>query len=319
MRRAVASDFASLQGACGRVVVTLDARLPDDPGPWIIERIHAGESPGHILQLASQSDYTVLIAPETNGVLAALTREIQKTGSRVLGSSEGAVELTGNKAMLAEHLASRGIETPPCRVISPRLSLPDDAQYPAVLKPIDGAGSMDTYYLGGPTALPDSAWEMGRAILQSYLSGQPMSASFLVDSDGRAWSLAIVEQDIVLSNGRFEYKGGRIRADKPVDELPMRSAVESVDGLAGFVGVDFIWDDRRRRATVLEINPRPTTSIVGICNLLGPGRLAAAWLGAIDPGSRSTVLLPDLAEEIRSRAPISFDTSGAICSGRYPG
>ena len=319
MRRAIASDFASMQGIHGRVMVTLDARLPDDPGPWSIERIHAGESPGRILELAREADYTVLIAPETNGILADLTCRIQKTGSRILGSSDGAVALTGDKALLADHLASRGIETPPCRVINPRLGLPDDADYPAVLKPVDGAGSMDTYILDGPTAPPDSAKEMGRAILQPYVSGQPMSASFLVDSDGRTWSLAIAEQEIVLDKGRFEYRGGRVPADTPVEDRPMRIAVESVDGLAGFVGVDFIWHDRQRRATVLEINPRPTTSIVGVCDLLGPGRLAEAWLGAFEPGSRGARLLPDLAERIRSRAPISFDTSGAIRSVRDQG
>ena len=156
---------------------------------------------------------------------------------------------------------------------------------------------------------------MPPAILQPYLSGRPMSASFLVDGDGRAWPLCIGEQDVVISDGRFEYRGGRMPVRTPVDERPMRSAVESVRGLRGFVGVDFIWDERRCRATVLEINPRPTTSIVGVVHLLPPGRLAAAWIGAVEPGSTGDDLA-DLAEIIRARSPISFTASGTVSAAR---
>ena len=81
-----------------------------------------------------------------------------------------------------------------------------------------------------------------------------------------------------------------------MDEAPLRAAVESIPGLRGFVGVDFIWDEGRRRATVLEINPRPTTSIVGLTRILPPGRLASAWIGAFDPDYPARHLLPGLAD-----------------------
>src|SRR3954452_3588271 len=40
MRRAIARDFAALPGV--RVVVTLDERFPEEPGPWSVVRIGAG-------------------------------------------------------------------------------------------------------------------------------------------------------------------------------------------------------------------------------------------------------------------------------------
>src|SRR3954452_10376991 len=40
MRRAIAGDFAALPGV--RVVVTLDDRFPEEPGPWSVVRIGAG-------------------------------------------------------------------------------------------------------------------------------------------------------------------------------------------------------------------------------------------------------------------------------------
>src|SRR3954452_11321943 len=63
MRRAVARDFASLPGV--RVVVTLDERQPDDPGPWTVVRVGPGEEPARFATLAARADFTALIAPES--------------------------------------------------------------------------------------------------------------------------------------------------------------------------------------------------------------------------------------------------------------
>ena len=41
--------------------------------------------------------------------------------------------------------------------VVPSEGLPELARYPAVLKPVDGAGSVDTFYLEGPGDLPETA------------------------------------------------------------------------------------------------------------------------------------------------------------------
>lgn len=312
MRRAIAGDFAALDGGRARVVATLDARLGEAPVPWAVERIGAGDHPRRILDLAERADLTILIAPEATGILADLTRRVQETRTRLLGSSADAVALAGDKAALAGHLAARGINTPTGRIIAPRDGLPRDLTYPAVLKPPDGAGTVDTFFLEDPHNLPEEARRMPRALLQPLVIGRPMSASFLVDSAGRGWPLAIGEQHVVIRHARFEYRGGLIPSATPVDDRPMRLAVESVPGLHGFVGVDFVWDDRRRQATVLEINPRPTTSIVGLVRLLPPGRLASAWIAAGEPGLSGEGRLRDLPGLIGASEPIAFQTTGTI-------
>jgi tyramine---L-glutamate ligase len=312
MRRAIARDFAALYGGEARVIVTLDARLDDDPGPWTIARIGTGQHPDRVLGLAREADLTVLIAPETMGFLEDITRSIEQVGARHLGSSPEAVALTRDKTRLAGWLTARGIDTPPCRRVSPSIGLPSHAPFPAVLKPNDGAGTIDTYLVEDPDAHPLSARHLGDAIMQPYLSGEPMSASYLVDGDGRAWLLGIGEQCIALRDGCFHYLGGRLPSAAQVDESPLRMAVESVPGLQGFVGVDFIWDAGRQHATVLEINPRPTTSFVGLARILPPGRLAAAWIGAFDPDFPGAALLPGLSDLVRAHHPLSFDATGAI-------
>ena len=198
-----------------------------------------------------------------------------------------AVALAGDKARLADRLRSLGFETPATITINPAAGLPADTVYPAVLKPVDGAGSVDTYFVPDRCSLPAAARRMPSAVLQAFVPGEPLSASFLVDSRGRAWLVGIGSQRMIIRDGCFEYHGGTIPASCRPAESQLRAAVEAITGLRGFVGVDFIWDAARQVATLIEINPRPTTSYVGLSRLLGAGRLATAWLEACWAESRT--------------------------------
>jgi predicted ATP-grasp superfamily ATP-dependent carboligase len=310
MRRAIAADFACLVGGQIRVIVTSDSRLYDDPGPWSIA---TGDDPARVRELASAADFTVLIAPETSGILAGLTRDLEQAGARLLGSTAGAVELAGDKARMSARLQELSIDTPATRTIVPAAGLPPDARYPAVLKPIDGAGSMHTFYLSDATSLPDGARDLPIALLQPFIPGTPMSASFFVGAEGDIWLIGIGIQRIAIREGRFEYRGGKL----PVpcrEALPqLVPAVQAIAGLCGFVGVDFIWNAQEARATILEVNPRPTTSYVGLCRLVPPGRLSRSWLAACDPAARDRDALTSLADCIHGKkAFLSFTASGEV-------
>src|SRR5690348_12189314 len=67
MRRALAEDFALLHGVS--VVMTLDARLPDEPGPWRVERVAPGRERATLERLAGEPVDVALIAPEAGGLL----------------------------------------------------------------------------------------------------------------------------------------------------------------------------------------------------------------------------------------------------------
>jgi predicted ATP-grasp superfamily ATP-dependent carboligase len=310
MRRAIAADFARLPDRPARVIVTSDSRLLDDPGPWTTV---PGDEAASVRELATSADFTVLIAPETSGILAGLTRELGNAGARLLGSTAAAVELTADKARLAARLQELAIDTPPTRTIVPGNGLPRDATYPAVLKPVDGAGSVDTFYLPDALSLPDRAREMPVALFQPFLQGTSMSASFFVDQSGQIWPIGVGFQRMAIRDGRFEYHGGSLPAPC-LDALPqLTPAVESVAGLRGFVGVDFIWNSRENRAIILEINPRPTTSYVGLCRLLPPGRLAQAWLSACVLEGRDTAILAGLVECVHGKqCRLSFSSGGEV-------
>jgi predicted ATP-grasp superfamily ATP-dependent carboligase len=139
-----------------------------------------------------------------------------------------------------------------------------------------------------------------------------MSASFLVGSAGKAWLLGIGTQRMTIRNGRFRYEGGTIPTSCPGALPVVRAGVHAIQGLCGFVGVDFIWDSARRHATILEINPRPTTSCVGLRQLLPAGHLAQAWLGACLFAGQNCELLDGLSMLVHHQAPITFDADGTV-------
>jgi tyramine---L-glutamate ligase len=313
MRRAIANDFACLPGDPIKVIVTSDARLPDEPGPWTIARIGARADPGQARELARTADFTVLIAPETRGILSSLTRDFENAGAQLLGSTADAVELAADKVLLAARLQALSIATPPSRAIVPSGGLPHDAIYPAVLKPIDGAGSVDTFFLADAQSLPACARDMPVAVLQPFVPGIPMSASFFVETGGRSWLIGVGIQRMATRDGRFEYRGGTLPAPCRDALAQLKPAVDAIAGLGGFVGVDFIWNAQERHATILEINPRPTTSYVGLSRLVPPGLLARSWLAACEPAARDLGILEGLAEYIHeSRGFVSFKADGEV-------
>ena len=207
MRRAIAADFAA-SARTTRVIVTLDPREPEDHGPWSVVRIGPDEWPGRLLDEARRADYTVVIAPETRGVLADLARGLASTGARSLGCHLNAIELASDKFLLADRLRGRGVPIPEGRIVDLAHGLPPEVSFPAVFKPIDGAGSVDTFLLETPEDLPEAARMMGPGLLQPFHEGVPMSGSFLVDAQGRPWLIGIGRQSIAIEQGRFAYRGG---------------------------------------------------------------------------------------------------------------
>jgi predicted ATP-grasp superfamily ATP-dependent carboligase len=290
--------------------MTLDARLPEEPGPWTIVRIDPAVWPDAVFDQARRADYTVLIAPETMSVLASLASGLDRAGAGSLGSRPAAIELAGDKLRLSRWLEAQGIATPTTRLVVPADGLPAEVRLPAVLKPIDGAGSVDTFYVACEQDLVLAASSFREAILQPYHAGIPLSASFLVDEHGHPWLVAVGAQKIEIRQGRFEYHGGQIPWRGCAVGPRLNRAVASVPGLRGFVGADFLWDAGSDEVIVLEINPRATTSVVGLTRLLPPGFLARAWLAACGVPGHSQHLLGGFSKLVNGHPGIAFDPAG---------
>ena len=113
-------------------------------------------------------------------------------------------------------------------------------------------------------------------IVQPYISGSAVSVAFILGSSGML-ALPISYQDL-STDGRFSYHGGALPFPAPPSVRVVETAtqaVRSIAGLQGYVGVDMVVGPAG--ATVIEINPRLTTSYVGY-RALAQSNLAHAIL-----------------------------------------
>jgi predicted ATP-grasp superfamily ATP-dependent carboligase len=303
MLRSIVEDLASLQRVDeARAIVHPELAAlvgpTTPPKKAVIERADGSRARARFDELAASRDWTLVIAPETGGLLEERSRRVLAVGGRLLGSTPEAVALAGDKARLAERLHAFGVPTPP--VVAVDLGAPPppaaDLRFPAVLKPRDGAGALHTWRAGSPGELLDAivaARSEGapRAMLLSPLAaGTAASASFIVGAAGDGEATALAPGFQKLDEGpRIRYLGGRV----PLEPVTLRRratalarrAVGAVPGLRGFVGVDLVLGDREEEDTVIEVNPRPTTSYIGLRRFHAPWSVAGCWLDTAVPGA----------------------------------
>ncbi|MCA1685707.1 MAG: ATP-grasp domain-containing protein, partial [Planctomycetia bacterium] len=208
MRRAIAADFRCLGGV--EVVTTLDRRFSGDERGRVAVVVGPGEEEEILTRLASRCDYTVVIAPETGGVLHDRAGLVERAGGTSLGSSQAAISLAGDKWRLARHLVSKGIRTARTEPHDARSTLPRDFPYPAVIKPVDGAGSLHTYYCPSPDEGPSATDIPHAMIIQPYCPGRPLSATFLVGPSGAVRLIGVGRQRVEIGGGTMSYEGGRL-------------------------------------------------------------------------------------------------------------
>ena len=216
-----------------------------------------------------ECDYFWPIAPETNGELYRLTRLAQAKSCRLIGSTAEAVTSCANKSNFAALLADNNIPV----IATYRLS--DAIPYSEsgwIIKPEVGAGCEECYHAHDRRQLrafmqlcePPSAY-----IVQPYMAGIALSLSILVYHDAFT-ILACNRQEIREKNNYLHLTGLAVNAfaERRRDYYPIVARIiETVGGLAGFVGIDVVMDGQEIH--VVELNPRITTAFSGLSRSLG--------------------------------------------------
>jgi predicted ATP-grasp superfamily ATP-dependent carboligase len=270
MLAAIVEDFSKVPGV--EVVTVVDDLCPECP-KWNCRLVYPLIESDVFCERAAAADYALIIAPEFKNHLATRTELVLEAGCRLLGSVPDAVRLTGDKLRTASWLAERGIPTPPTQEIE--VWGPSSLQGPRVCKPRYGAGSQSMCLLQGPYDFPPGDAD----IEQPYVPGQPASVAFLIAPHQIVPTPGATQR--LSDDGRFQYLGGRTPLPKPLRDRAQslaRRAVESVPGLFGYIGVDLILGDAADGTgdVVIEINPRLTTSYIGL-RQLAHTNLAEVW------------------------------------------
>jgi predicted ATP-grasp superfamily ATP-dependent carboligase len=271
MISAIAADFAAL--ADMRVSIFWDARLAlprwfESTANCHVQLIHStGEHDEQLAKLAARSDHTLLIAPEFDGHLARVVGLAESAGARLLSPNVEFIELATDKHSTLELLAQRGVAVPHGIALEIAEPLPDDFPFPAVLKPRDGAGSQ------GVALWMQHPGEDYRASapmrLEKFIAGQPASAAAICGPAGHV--LLPPSEQRLSSDGTFAYHGGAtplagglaVRAQKLAEQT-----LAALPPALGYVGIDMVLGPCQSSDTVIEVNPRLTTSYIGLRHIV---------------------------------------------------
>jgi len=301
MLEAVAADAAKEPAL--EVVVLVDESRPLDLPPRTRRlEVTPGGDRAALVAAAGQADWTLIIAPESDGILLDRVQATRAAGGRVLAPADGVIATAADKQATIDALAAKGVPVPAGRSLTAGERLPAGFALPAVRKARAGCGCEALELVedreARPAALPTR--------VEPLVVGTPVGVS-LIGGGGPATVLPPLRQRFTGGSAP-RYRGAEPLADEGAAARATALAARAAAAVgldAGWAGVDLILGPRTdgRDDRVLEINPRVTTSFVGLTHLFASS-LVAAMIGAAQ-GER-----PPL---VRTAAPVaagSFDLLG---------
>ncbi|TWU37357.1 ATP-grasp domain-containing protein [Novipirellula artificiosorum] len=271
MLRAIVADLSDF----AKVTVPLDTRIDLDLDRADIIAMRPDVALfGQWVAAARDCDAAIIVAPENDGILAKSVAMLRAAGVDVIAGSGDFLRVASDKLQTAKLLLSCGVAHPYYVALSDtryEAELQGYARY--VLKPRDGCG---THEIRTFNSYDEARAELSdELLLQPWLPGRAVSVSLVASGQHQVF-LPAVSQEICAES--CEYAGGRGPLD---DDAQSRAAVLASRAIAampptarGFVGVDLLLGDCASEDYVIEINPRLTTSYVGLRQII-QGNLAA--------------------------------------------
>jgi tyramine---L-glutamate ligase len=280
MMAALAADFSGLEGV--EVLAMVDgSRLPLLADCQILPVSSPEEEFAVLSEYSHAADWTIVIAPEFDDLLRSRCRLVEESGGRLLGPSASLVSLAADKQRMAEHLSASGLPAPRGAAISVGGSFPVGIRFPVVIKPRFGAGSQDVRLVPDESAAALYLDQFtGPARVEEFSFGMAASVAFLCGPSG-CMDLPPCRQRL-SDDGAFRYLGGELPLEPLLAGRATELAAQAIATLPnplGYLGVDLVLGDAPdgREDVVIEINPRLTTSYVGL-RALARDNLAAAML-----------------------------------------
>lgn len=282
MRDALLNDLAELDQY--EITTFHDARLTPPIQAARSISVESGKFKEHFIQTLNQVDMVWLIAPESKGALLELSElcyeaEKAENGPVFIGSGFDTMLTGTSKTLCYEALHAARIYTLPVHagedvIQEPYFeSLQNQHIEKWVVKPEDGAGCEGIRVFESLDDL--KGWIMRDERYLDYLAQpyqQGIAASFsMLCRNGKAWLLSCNQQHIELRNSEFKLSGVTVNGMLPYwqrFETIARKIAQMLPDALGYIGVDVIVEPETNKIYVLEINPRLTTSYVGLHNAL---------------------------------------------------
>ncbi len=256
-----------------QIMVLLDSRIKATKLPENINIIFVSKKQNIYQILASLLDkvhFVWPIVPEMQGELKLITQIIEQANTKLLNSSADAISICSDKLQTINCLKKNDIA-----VVTSLQFDQFKQQFPApwVVKLKDGVGCLNNYFIQNQhnlIKLNEKINNKADFLIQPYINGEALSLSCLF-KNGKAWLLCCNKQQVIIHNGQFELKACTVNSNTKnniiYQDLINRIAM-AIPGLFAYVGIDIMLAENGE-PLVLEINPRLTTSFVGISQAIG--------------------------------------------------
>ena len=285
MLRTLVADFK----AAGHSVSTvLDSRLaalnPPLEAECIVPASSFQEAKLAIHNISESADAAYIIAPESNQVLQSLVANIEEADVPSLNCRANAIERVSDKAAMLQCVKDKGLLTPATVTVNAfedaagiRQTICDSLRFPLIVKPVDGVGCAglsivnNKQQVAGAVAKAIRESSSNYFMVQELIHGTSVSVSLLA-TDSEALPISLNRQDVSLMppEATSTYNGGHVPFDSPLKREAFAVAVtvvKSFQGLRGYVGVDLVLTGKE--AVMIEVNPRLTTSYLGLRKIVG--------------------------------------------------
>jgi predicted ATP-grasp superfamily ATP-dependent carboligase len=280
MLRTLIADF---KAAGHNVTTTVDSRIsmlnPPIEADCVIPVSSSKEAQANLRKISDEVDAVYVIAPETDGVLGSLVELVEQTNAASLNCSASAIEKVSNKAGFYDLLRKRGVPMPETltfnvldNIAEIKKAIQGGLNFPLIFKPSDGVSCCGLSVVRNEAQVSDAANKIKREssskqfLVQELIAGA--AASVCLFCIGRkAVPVSLNHQDVVIETPEAcsSFSGGSVPFDNPLQVETFEKAKEIVElfpNLRGYVGLDFVLTEDA--AVVLEVNPRLTTSYVGL-------------------------------------------------------
>jgi predicted ATP-grasp superfamily ATP-dependent carboligase len=234
-------------------------------------------------ELMADSDAVLLIAPESDNILFELAKKVETAGRLLLGPSSDAIKVAGNKiethkkALEAHVLIPSGIRVSFTEELDKIDKICSQIGYPVVFKPIDGVGGSGICIIANREDI-----EAGMQTVQKYtrldsfqaqqfINGLDVSVSAII-SGQNVYPISLNAQLVKIGppDGKSEYRGGYLPIGHRLKEEAFantKKILTYIGGFQGYTGLDFVFS---YAPFLIEINPRITTSYLGLREVLSP-------------------------------------------------
>jgi len=248
-----------------------------------------GDFAEELKRIAPECDVGLVIAPDD--ILGRFTK-IVEDHTRNIGCGSLNIALCSNKRHTGSILSSNGIAVP--KEISAGMKIIKkingvDGQNMRLSKDSPGEGEFGQEFIDGEN------------ISVSLVGSRVTGDTCLSYSGKKPLVLSVNRQYLKRDENRFFYRGGETPVSHPRMNEIINTAEKCINilGCQGYTGVDMVVSDR---IYVVDVNPRPTTSLVGICAIMEEE--IAEILVESSKGN-----VPD---SVHLKGRVSFDTKGLV-------